>query len=93
MAETKQVKELVHFTADWCQPCKRMEPVIQEFILENPDIKYHKVDIEKDTEDFDYFNKKYHIMSVPTFMGFVDQKLIDVHVGIASSFILKSLLG
>jgi len=72
MGKTEQVKELIHFTADWCVPCKKMEPIINQFILDNPEIKYSKINIEKDKADFDFFNKKYNIMSVPTFMGFVD---------------------
>lgn len=87
------MKELVHFTAEWCQPCKQMEPVISEFINENQDIKYIKIDIEKDTSLFDYYKRKHSIMSVPTFLGFVDGVLIDGHVGVTSKFILKSLLG
>lgn len=87
------MKELIHFTADWCQPCKNMEPVIAEFIEENPDIKYSKINIEKDTEIFEYYLKQYNIMSVPTFLGMKDGKLMDGHVGVASKFVLKSLLG
>ena len=36
------MKELLHFTADWCNPCKSMAPVIERFINDNPDIKYTK---------------------------------------------------
>lgn len=87
------MKELVHFTADWCQPCKKMEPIIEEFIKENKDVKYTKINIEEDRELFDYYNKKYRVMSVPTFLGLEDGKVIDGHVGVASKFVLKSLLG
>lgn len=87
------MKELIHFTADWCQPCKKMEPVIDEFILENQDIKYTKINVEIDKQMFEYYLKQYPIMSVPTFLGMRDGKVIDGHVGIASKFILKSLLG
>lgn len=93
MGKEEQVKELIHFTADWCQPCKNMEPIIKEFIEENPDIKYSMVNIEKDKEVFEYYLKKYNIMSVPTFLGMVDGNLIDGHVGVASKFVLKSLIG
>lgn len=87
------MKELVHFTADWCQPCKKMEPVIQEFVSENPDIKYTKIDIEVDKKLFDYYSSHYTVMSVPTFLGMVDGKVIDGHVGIASKFMIQSLFG
>lgn len=93
MAKEKQVKELVHFTAEWCQPCKQMEPIIKEFTEENKDIKYVKIDVDKDSKMFDFYRKKYTVMSVPTFLGIVDGKVIDGHVGATTKFILKSLLG
>lgn len=87
------MKELVHFTAKWCNPCRQMEPIIKEFIQDNPDIKYTKVDVDIDRPIFDYYNNKYKILSVPTFLGLVDGEVIDGHVGVASKFVLKSLLG
>lgn len=95
MGQEKQVKELVHFTAEWCQPCKNMIPVIDEFVAENPDIKYVKIDVDKDfgSELFKYYNDKYQVMSVPTFLGIVDGEVVDGHIGVASKFMLKSLLG
>jgi thioredoxin 1 len=93
MGKEKQVKELVHFTAEWCVPCKQMEPIISEFIEENPDIKYTKVDVDKDKGLFEYYNNKYKVLSVPTFLGMVDGVVIDGHIGATSKFILKSLLG
>lgn len=93
MGETQQVKELVHFTAKWCQPCRAMEPIIAEFVNENPDIKYVKVDVDEDKKLFDFYHKQYSVMSVPTFLGMVDGKVIDGHVGATNKFVLKSLLG
>lgn len=87
------MKELIHFTAEWCNPCKQMQPIINEFIDENKDIKYTKIDIDKDRDIFLYYNKQYPVMSVPTFLGIVDGKVIDGHVGATSKFVLKSLLG
>lgn len=87
------MKELVHFTADWCQPCKQMAPVIDEFVAENPGIQYTKINIDEDKKMFEYYSNKYPVMSVPTFLGIVDGKVIDGHVGVASKFMLKSLLG
>lgn len=35
---------LVDFGANWCPPCKKMEPIINQFITENPKVKLVKVD-------------------------------------------------
>ena len=57
--------ELLHFTADWCNPCKKMEPVISEFLSENPEIVYTKIDVDEDSE-----RARIHgVMGIPTFLS------------------------
>lgn len=35
---------LVDFGANWCPPCKKMEPIINQFTAENPKVKLVKID-------------------------------------------------
>ena len=49
------------FTADWCQPCQAMKPVIKE-VAENCSVDYEFINVE--TEDPRM--KKYLVMSTPT---------------------------
>lgn len=35
---------LVDFGADWCPPCKKMDPIITSFLTANPTIKFVKMD-------------------------------------------------
>ena len=56
--------ELLHFTANWCNPCKAMEPIIKEFLNENPDIIYTKIDVDLNFAAA----KSNEIHSVPTFI-------------------------
>lgn len=61
-------KVLLHFTADWCQPCKRMQPNIEAFLQEQPDIKYVKIDVDENGTlaiDMD-------VKSVPTLMAYTN---------------------
>jgi len=58
-------KSLIHFTADWCQSCKKMLPTIDILISENPDIDYIKIDIDAEPE----IAKEYNVSSVPTFIA------------------------
>ena len=83
------MKEFIHFTADWCNPCKRMAPVIERFIAENPDIKYTKVDVDKDTD----LVKEYRIQSVPTFLAVVDGKITKMLGGLKTESEIKSIFG
>jgi thiol-disulfide isomerase/thioredoxin len=78
------MKTLVHFTADWCQPCKRMQPVIDKVVSEYTG-SYIKINIEKDTELFDKYTSYFgSVMSVPTLWSIQNEELIDSHIGVAS---------
>ena len=56
----KQPKILL-FTADWCQPCQAMKPIIKE-VAEECSVDYEFVNVE--TEDPRI--QKYLVMSTPT---------------------------
>lgn len=59
---------LMHFTAEWCNPCQMMKPMIAQVLAENPDIEYVMVDIDQNNETA----IDYQIMAVPTFIVFND---------------------
>lgn len=73
------MNKLIHFTADWCQPCQKMKPTIQDFVINNPSIEYTKVDIEK---DFD-IAKQYNVMGIPTLIAIKDGSIAGRHTGLA----------
>ena len=51
---TKLLKEnkfvLVKIGADWCNPCKTYEPIIDSFDQDMDSVKVIKIDADKDTE-------------------------------------------
>ena len=58
---------LVEFYADWCEPCKLVEPIlndIEEFF--EGKLKLHLVDIDAHTE----LSRSFHVLSVPTLILF-----------------------
>lgn len=63
---------LVDFFATWCGPCKAMHPVLEELDLEE-DFKVGQVDIDEYPE----LVSKYRIMSVPFFIVFKMEKLLE----------------
>jgi len=83
------VKELIHFTANWCKPCEKMAPIIDEFLKNNTDIYYDKVDVDIDFDKAE----KYNVQSIPTLISKIDGKIYDRVSGIASEFKLKSMFG
>ena len=69
---------LVDFSTQWCVPCKKMKPVIEEIKKENRDVKVVFVDADINKE----LVKKYKIREVPVFIVFKDGKEAFRHVGL-----------
>ena len=81
------MKQLLHFTASWCQPCKSMEPLIQKLVSENLSIDYSKIDV---SDEFDPA-VEYGVRGVPTFIALIDGKEVARHTGVATEEKLLSL--
>ena len=68
---------VAYFTAVWCQPCKQMQPVLDKFLAENPDIVYTKYDADANVSTFQEFS----ITGVPAFVVKVDGEATKYHKG------------
>ncbi len=69
---------LVDFYADWCAPCKQMEPVIKRVSGKMRDqIHTIKVNVDKNPQAA----HKYQIRSIPTFIIFQKGKVKWRHSG------------
>lgn len=56
---------LVDFSATWCGPCKRVEPVFKDLAKENPNIKFIHIDIDEAAETM--ANELSNVTGVPHF--------------------------
>jgi thioredoxin 1 len=83
------MKELIHFTAEWCQPCKAMAPSIYQFIEKHSDIKYTKIDIDENPDAAKLFG----VLGVPTFISQIDGINHERRTGRSTLFQLESLFG
>jgi thioredoxin 1 len=69
---------LVDFYADWCGPCKAMEPVVKEIAKAvEGKARVVKVDIDKRVQ----IAQTYNVNAVPTFIVFKNGKIIWRHPG------------
>lgn len=81
-------KTVVDFFATWCGPCKMMAPVLAAASEEYTDVKFGKVDVDKDGD----LAMRYGIMSVPTLIVFKDGEAVQKSVGAISGEELAQLL-
>jgi thioredoxin 1 len=77
-----------YFTADWCQPCKNIKPIVNEINRDSLGIKFHTIDadIEKDLV------KQFQIQSLPTFIIISKGKEVKRLVGSQKRDSLEDLL-
>ncbi|MBI2032387.1 MAG: thioredoxin [Candidatus Levybacteria bacterium] len=71
---------LVDFWAEWCAPCKIVEPVIEELTEEYKD----KIKVGKVNVDENQVSSKYGIMSIPTIMIFKNGQPVKSIIGAQS---------
>jgi thioredoxin 1 len=82
------VKQLLHFTADWCQPCKKIKPIIESYILENLDIKYTQINVDENPA----ITTEYKVRSVPTLIVLIDGEITNRHSGVITVVELDKLI-
>ena len=58
------MKTVFYFTADWCAPCKKVKPIVEELNIEQTDAKFQIIDVDIEME----LAKRFEIRSVPTFI-------------------------
>jgi thioredoxin 1 len=69
---------LVDFYADWCGPCKSMEPIIKQTVHElSGKARVIKVDVDKSQSAA----VKYQVQSIPTFILFKKGAPVWRHTG------------
>ncbi|MCL8211587.1 Thioredoxin [Mesoplasma sp. JKS002658] len=73
-------KVLVDFYADWCGPCKMMEPMIEELVNENSDLTVLKVNVDNLPD----LAAEFAIMSIPTLVLFKDGEATSKLIGLQS---------
>ena len=75
---SQKVPVVVDFGADWCGPCKQLDPILEEIAEENSDkFKVFKINIDENP----MVPQKFGVRGIPTIMLFKDGKLIDTKVG------------
>ena len=81
---------LVDFWAEWCMPCKMVEPIVDQIAQEYAGkLKIGKVDVDSNPQ----ISMKYGIRSFPTLLIFKNGQPVDQIIGaVPKKNILQKLL-
>jgi len=79
---------VLKFGAEWCQPCKQMQPIMEQLEAEHPDIAFAKADIEEAPLAAGFYN----VRSVPTVLVLKDGSIHGLAVGFKSKSALSAMI-
>lgn len=82
------MKQVFYFTADWCNPCERTRPIVEELNRESSDVKFQMIDVDSEQE----LVRSFEIKSVPTFIVIKDGKEIHRTSGAKTREQLEELM-
>ncbi|KAF9103840.1 thioredoxin 2 [Mortierella sp. GBA35] len=68
---------IVDFHADWCRPCKILDPVIRNAVKSSGEVTLVRVDVDECPETA----AKFKVASVPTVMALKNGDAVDRFVG------------
>ncbi len=75
---SSQIPVVVDFWAQWCGPCRKLTPVLEQIQNEFKDsIKVVKIDADKHVN----ISKEYGVISLPSILLFKDGELKEVMAG------------
>ncbi len=76
--DAKDKLVIVDMWAEWCSPCKMMEPIIEEISKEYKEsVKIVKLNIDQNQQT----PMKFSVMNIPTLLFFKDKREVDRIIG------------
>lgn len=76
-----QGSAIIDFHAEWCAPCKMMDPQFKKAAEKLRTVRFGKVDIDHEYE----LASRFRVMSIPTTLFFKNGQLVDRHTGALTS--------
>ena len=80
------MKNVFYFTAEWCGPCKKTRPIVEEMKREGFEFQIIDADYEQ------LLVKRFEIKSVPTFILFENEKEVNRMTGAKTRKELQSFI-
>ena len=79
---------ILYFTAEWCNPCKKTKPIVEELNRESAEARFQLIDVDTEGE----LARKFEVKSVPTFIVIKDGKEIKRATGAQTKEKLEGLM-
>jgi thiol-disulfide isomerase/thioredoxin len=62
---------IIRFTADWCGPCKKIDPIIQEFLkTKHNNINFYTIDVDESLDLYMKFKKYKMLNGIPALLAY-----------------------
>ena len=72
LLESNQGLLIIKLGATWCGPCKRIEPLVNDWMNKlPPDITRAYIDIDENIDLYGFYKKKRVVQGVPTIMVYI----------------------
>ena len=82
------MRHILYFTAEWCNPCKKVKPIVEELNRESADTRFQIVDADSEID----LVKSFEVRSIPTFILIEDGKEIKRVSGAQTKDQLQGLM-
>jgi thioredoxin 1 len=79
--------EVLEFHADWCLPCRKMEPVIDLLEKDYPHVTFTRIDFDRDPRA-----GSYDVSMLPTVLVLSDGRVVARSTGIKSYWELARII-
>jgi thioredoxin 1 len=81
------VRHILYFTADWCNPCKKVKPIVEELNRDSA-VKFQFIDVDQEMD----MAKNMNVRSVPTFVVIENGSEVKRAVGAQTREQLQELM-
>jgi len=82
------MNHIFYFTADWCNPCKKTRPIVEELNRESSEVRFQIIDVDIEGE----LARGFGIKSIPTFIVIQDGQEIKRATGAQTREQLEGLM-
>ena len=76
---------IVDFHAEWCGPCKIMEPQFKKAAETLTNVQFAKLDVDGNQD----IASMYEVMSIPTTIFFKDGEMVERHTGAMTAAMIE----